>query len=450
MNKNILFLVMAAHCLFFCIQAKSQVSRIEPLNVGDTVPEAIWNTPLKAVGNPGVKKNIKLNDSKGKLIILDFWATWCSSCIINFPKMEALAKEFGDQINIRAVTYESDEKITGFFASKTGKKYHITSVVNDSLLAKLFPHRGIPHCVWIGSDGRVKAITGASEVNAVNLRKLLSGNKLKVEVKKDQAMNKPLFLSADFPASDSLLHYSIFSKGTYSGLTSGNHLRKSGSIVRGEAVTNSNLLWIYTTAAIHLFTELGESYNDKRLIIQVKEPAKITPNLSKESDGTYNQSNCYNYDLVVPVKEATKLYTYMLEDLNRYTEYTGKIEKVSRPCLVLARIDKTDKIKTKGGKSTNTLFYKFPFAITNSPMKNLITQLNDEDFIKLPVIDETGYKQHIDVQLSNTRNLQTLREELKKYGLTLNEVERPLTMFILSDKGTTLFNAAKLSKIPVN
>lgn len=435
MKKTILIIVLAALCLFFKAMAKEKPNNISALKIGDKVPDITINNIINYKDANGKSAaTAKISDFKGKLLILDFWATWCSSCIENFPKMEFLQREFGNKIQVLAVTYEDRKKIIEFFASKAGRKYYITSVVNDTLLSMLFPHQGIPHCVWIDNDFRVKAITGAEEVNARNIRKVLTNTELDVEEKKDQNTKKPLFLSADFPASDSLLHYSILSKGSYSGLPSGNHLRKSGNIVRGQAVTNSTILWIYKTAIINLFTELGESYDDKRLVMHVKEPAKITLNLSKSNDGTYDRGNLYNYDILVPLKEAAKLYSFMLDDLNKYTEYNGRIEKITSPCLVLKRLDSIDRIKTKGGTSANTLFYTNPFSITNYPVKNLIDRLNDQGFIKLPIIDDTGYKENIDIHLQNTQDLNTLKEELKSYGLALIQLERPINMFILSDK----------------
>src|SRR5690606_24670319 len=55
---------------------------IRPLQVGDTIPEELWNLPLEVVNHPDGKETITLNDYRDKkLIILDFWATWCKSCI---------------------------------------------------------------------------------------------------------------------------------------------------------------------------------------------------------------------------------------------------------------------------------------------------------------------------------------------------------------------------------
>src|SRR5690606_35558675 len=105
---------------------------IKPLSIGDQIPDELWNMPLQVVNHPEGKKNITLSEYKGKLIILDFWATWCVPCIRNFPKLHALQGEFGDKIKLLAVTKEAKTKITTFFETGAGKEHsYVNSVVSD-------------------------------------------------------------------------------------------------------------------------------------------------------------------------------------------------------------------------------------------------------------------------------------------------------------------------------
>jgi thiol-disulfide isomerase/thioredoxin len=407
----------------------AQSPPVKALSIGDTMPDITINNILNYKTT-----SAKLSDFKGKLTILDFWATWCSACLMNFPKMEALQKQFGNDIRILAVTYEDKKRVTHFFNSRAGQKYNVSSVVNDTILSKLFPHTGIPHYVWIGSDGIVKTITGSEEVSAANIQKLISQNEILVQVKRDLDPNKPLFLSGDYPASNQLLRYSILSKGWYSGLPCGNDLRKSGSKIIGHASTNSPLLWIYTSAAIHIFRSLGERYSEKRRIINVKDISQISVDASGLTEE--DRKKVYNYDIIVPEDNADSLYYYMLEDLNRYTNYRGSIEKRNTKCLLLVRTDSIDRIKTKGELPSNTIFDKPPFAMTNYPVANMVNRLNSEESILLPVIDQTHYKGKIDIRLSASGDINTLKDELRSYGLDLVETVRPMYMFILTDKPT--------------
>ena len=60
----------------------------KPLKVGEALPASVWTAPMEVVNHP--QKTIKLSEDKDKLILLDFWNTWCSACLANFPKMEEL------------------------------------------------------------------------------------------------------------------------------------------------------------------------------------------------------------------------------------------------------------------------------------------------------------------------------------------------------------------------
>ena len=124
----------------------------------------------------------------------------------------------------------------------------------------------------------------------------------------------------------------------------------------------------------------------------------------------------------------------MLEDLNRYSDFCGKIEKKKVRCLVLVQTHKgDDKIKSKGSKQEINFHGKL--YLRNAPISSLITWMNSLKELTLPVIDETHYLGLIDIQLQNVaKETDELRKELQQFGLDIVQVERELEMFILSDK----------------
>src|SRR5690606_33195356 len=55
-------------------EAAEGQTEIKPLQIGDTIPEALWSLPLQVINHPEGKDTITLNDYRDKkLIILDFW-----------------------------------------------------------------------------------------------------------------------------------------------------------------------------------------------------------------------------------------------------------------------------------------------------------------------------------------------------------------------------------------
>ena len=167
---------------------------IRPLKVGDTLP----HITLTNVFNYPVSK-IQLSDLKGKLIILDFWATWCGSCIAMFPAIDSLQQQFRQQLQIIMVnsvsgTGDSKDKVMAFF--KTWNAKHHTSfqtayAIGDTLAKKLFPHTFLPHYVWIGKKGQVLAITSSEQLTKENILLLLNGGAPPaMAIKKDKLFEK--------------------------------------------------------------------------------------------------------------------------------------------------------------------------------------------------------------------------------------------------------------------
>ena len=78
---------------------------------------------------------------------------------------------------------------------------------------------------------------------------------------------------------------------------------------------------------------------------------------------------------------------------------------------------------------------KTTVILRNAPLEHLIVYLNvNNQFTDLNVIDETGYTDNVDLNLSTVKDLAELKKALQKYGLTLIEEERDLSMLVVRDR----------------
>ena len=130
---------------------------------------------------------------KNQLIILDFFATWCTSCAKALPRLDSLQTQFGNRISIRLVssygTRDTKEKIDAFFKRRkeaTGQAFNFAVIYNDSLLKNSFPHNKVPHYVWIYNN-KLIGITYSTAVTAPNIKKVLRGKNISLPLKKDEA-----------------------------------------------------------------------------------------------------------------------------------------------------------------------------------------------------------------------------------------------------------------------
>lgn len=167
--KNIFYRRLVS--LVFTLMAVNFISaQKKVLKLGDPFPSSIWATSLKVVNHP--QKTIDLATDKNKLILLDFWNTWCSACLKGFPKMEELQKKFGDKIKILAVSNQDRPTLEKFFATKNGQRYKgVVSITGDKLFHGLFPHKGVPYIVWI-KDGKLLNTTDGAQVSEKTIKEV--------------------------------------------------------------------------------------------------------------------------------------------------------------------------------------------------------------------------------------------------------------------------------------
>lgn len=445
-NKHTYIFIYLFTLISGCYSVKAQDNKsVDVTTKGIQIGQQVPDITITNIHNYKTK-SAKISDFKGKLLIIDFWATWCSSCIKNFPKMEDFQKKFAGKIQILASTSQDEETVKKFLISHSttrGRTVNITTAVDDKILRELFPHNGIPHIVWIDQEGKVAAITGVEEFTEQNITQILSGKGNHFKEKLSINIQQPLFLSENYLSYNNLLHYSIFTKSANPGLPNGSRLRTKDDIVYGRVLTNSSLMQIYEAVARQIFRKAGGHYSKKHLILNVADTTLIT---GRFKDGKYDLENQYSYDFIVPIIEADSLYSYMLQDLNRYSGYVGKIENRLVRCYTLLKTKQNNQLKTAGGAIVNTLFYNKPAKLQNCPISYLVNELNSLKEITLPVVDETNYQWNIDIELSGGRDLTELNTDLDKYDLQLKENFRVIPMLILSEKPNQPSNIISIPK----
>ncbi len=102
------------------------------------------------------KKIIKLNDYKGNLILINFWATWCTPCKKEMPSLDNLQINPSlDNIIIFPINIGKDslKKSKNFFEELNIKNLNIY-FDNPKTLAKEFNLRGVPTTILLNKNGK--------------------------------------------------------------------------------------------------------------------------------------------------------------------------------------------------------------------------------------------------------------------------------------------------------
>ena len=100
-------------------------------------------------------KPVSLADAKGKIVLLNFWATWCGPCRAEIPDLVDLQKRYADKLEIIALaTDEDDPDMVRRFVMKSGINYRV-AMTSDEVRRSYGGVAALPTSFVIDSEGRV-------------------------------------------------------------------------------------------------------------------------------------------------------------------------------------------------------------------------------------------------------------------------------------------------------
>jgi len=113
-------------------------------------------------------KPLQLTTFRGKVVLLDFWATWCAPCKIEVPHLVALQKKYGPQgLQIVGISMDDDAAPVRAFAQEFSINYPV--VLGNTELARSYGGvLGLPVAFLIDRDGRiVKRLDGDEKLQGL-------------------------------------------------------------------------------------------------------------------------------------------------------------------------------------------------------------------------------------------------------------------------------------------
>ena len=139
------------------------------ISVGDTVPS------FKARSIDGTK-SVAVEDFRGKVVLIDFWASWCPPCLKSLPKYNELRREIGtSDFEIVAVNVDENTEDAKKFLAKHPVSYPIAKDPKG-VLPGVFGVKAMPTSYLIDKNGVVKYVHAAFKEGDIE--------KLRVEIEK--------------------------------------------------------------------------------------------------------------------------------------------------------------------------------------------------------------------------------------------------------------------------
>ncbi len=422
---RIIFSVVVA-ALFAAADASGQKNFV----IGQQVPDVSLpaNTPSGYVS---------MSDYRGKTLILDFWTTWCSSCIAKMPALHELQNEFGDSLQILLVNAGQKRAVVEKFVAKRANsersRVTLPVVFLDSVRLKELKIGSFPTYFWIDRKGFFRFRGSSFDATRGNIVTFMQSGKFE-RYKEKLRMT---FDSAS--ARGRMVWKSELVKGKIAGFTSLKFSDEGGSSAQciGCSVLD---LYRFAFGTFH-----GGAIRSRAWIEGVPFNRTILLSESARDAGRSYRRNIhtdsiYSYRVTSrPFTEWKEISEVIKRELENRFGYSAQIEKVRVKYYSLTVPDttvfKNVKAETRFAVTDTELHIEnITIALMLQNHRSAMSGAEKFFLSDYPIVDESGYKGLIGgVHITDvdTTNPASLEAALMKTPIRLKLVEGDLEMLVI-------------------
>jgi thiol-disulfide isomerase/thioredoxin len=398
MKKSILVIIGLTLYLYAAAQVK----------IGEAIPDINFKTVLNAP-----VKNINLSKLKGKVVLIEFWATWCGSCLVAMPHLKQLQQKYHDKLKVIAVNDETIKRTSQYLAIKPSNLWF--AVDTERNIAKLFPHQLIPHTVLISADGKLIANTSPELITEKVIDSIWNRQEVHLAEKKDNPLDYNELIKKYFFAADTVTNrFSMLPEIKGAPGVSTTWLNDSTFNGRRLTCINLDLKTLYRLA--------NNDFPYSRMI-----------------DRTGESKNAPSYCLDLIVAHKKMLLPALQKELSTRFDLQAEIEPQTKEVYVLKVTDPEKVKKIPVNTSGKRIYYGRHGEIDQQDMtmNDFAGYLENYGVGRLPVVNETNVSGKFDIKFSfQPENPASLTTILNDMGLSLEKQERKIDMLILYKQKT--------------
>lgn len=301
--------------LFICLSICSKGQNIVPkyLQLNDKVPELTFQVLEREE-----LASIQLSQHRGKVIILEFWATFCGPCIPAMDHLASIQKEFPNDLVTYAITEESAPVVQKYL-SKRPTSLQI-ALDPSGQLNQLFYHQFMPHTVLIGPDGFIKAITSPDQITKEVIYITKSGADPAIALK---AEFKPKDINANALGVVNFDQETILKVNVSPA--------KVGVQTQVRKVSKTEYQFVNCTVPV-IYNSLLQSVKGNKL---PKDCLEVGP----ENQSLLKAENAYCLEIKVPAHLEYEIEEIALDHIQKVFQLEPRIEARGRNTLVLKNME---------------------------------------------------------------------------------------------------------------
>ncbi|PRP90640.1 Thiol-disulfide oxidoreductase ResA [Enhygromyxa salina] len=160
-TRSLLFALASLGLALTGCERPSAASSNAPMRAGQPAPAL---SAVDAQGRP-----IDLATFAGKIVLVDFWASWCEPCQEAMPGLDQLAADYADQVVVIGVSVDEDPEQARAFVERVGVGFPIVHDADHSIAARWVPPK-MPTTFVIDPAGDIVEVHGG--YNSASLTEL--------------------------------------------------------------------------------------------------------------------------------------------------------------------------------------------------------------------------------------------------------------------------------------
>jgi peroxiredoxin len=398
-------IILTGWLLSFSVLCFSQPDYIK---AGDAMPNVLitelQNAPLQSLNVNACNTN--------KVLILNFWGTWCSPCIPDMDRLAKLQVAHAKELQVLAISDDSPERLHNYLKKKPTTVWLATD--SSYFLYRLFGFASVGMSAVIGKNHKVIALVETATINETLISKILAGETIAstANIKKTLLNN-----GEDAFGVDSTTRQSFTIRGFMQG-------KQGMSMQPNSGPFAFRRFSFFNTCGSEIVRRACDITAQKQVIYELKQ---------EEICDFDNEQSLYCVDLLVPLENKDSLLQILQQKLSVVMPFKFKIEYRVMPVYILKKSN-TSILQLPVSAASNSSFsfsglgFEGTAILLNDFAKNYLS-----NELSLPVVDETGLAGKYDIKTSNDiRTEESTIKAVERLGLALESGERKVKVLIFS------------------